>query len=427
MSAFILNRDLWKNIEEPTEKLRFLLIVLLVFSLPFNIFYSSVLLITLLVLTLLDLSKEKLGQIPRQVWLFQMIYFLGIAGYFYSNHKNAAAFLLERQLSILLLPLMLPIAIRINWQKAEALIITLVVSCCVSVCYLLLHMLYTIITGLELPLVSTVFLGVFFNHQFSMPIGIHAGYLSLYISFSIFYLAREYNQKNRTFRQKMSMVMMLLLLFTGLFLLASRNSILATFFVLIFVSPLYNSKNKLKYILVCLICLITGFVIVKSTPYLRNRFSIQLLTDIKPLANGDFIEYGSAEPRYERWKGAFQLVKHSPVFGYGTGDEIEMLRTEYIKRGLYISYLERFNAHNQYLSYLIKNGIPGLCIFLFAFYYYTKLAVKKKNFIYLSFLVLLLIGFYTENILDANKGILFFSIFNTILGYAALTDPQTVD
>jgi O-antigen ligase len=114
------------------------------------------------------------------------------------------------------------------------------------------------------------------------------------------------------------------------------------------------------------------------------------------------------------------LVKRSPLIGYGTGDEIAMLKTQYIQKGLYISYLEDFNAHNQYLSFLLKNGVLGLAIFLMAFVYYLRLAFLNRDFMYISFLILLLIGFYTENVLDANKGILFFTFFNTLFGYEAL-------
>jgi O-antigen ligase len=293
----------------------------------------------------------------------------------------------------------------------------------ISICFLIIHMVYTIKKSLHLPLFDTIFSGVFFNHQFSKPIGIHAGYLSLYVSLSIFYLARAF-ATNISVKIRAVVITLLVILFFGLFFLASRNTIIATFFVLIFISPLFNSQKKVQYIIVCLLIFAACLLTFRNIPYLRERFSVELLTDIRPYHDGDFINYSSAEPRYERWKGAFDLIGRSPAFGYGTGDEIEMLKTEYAKRGLFISYLQDFNAHNQYLSYLLKNGIFGLLVFLAAFYYYCRLAIKTRDFIYLCFLLLLLIGFYTENILDANKGILFFALFNTLLGYNALHNAK---
>ena len=423
MKNLSLYIDAFTGIHEKTEKLRFFLILMLVFSLPFDLFYSSVILIGLFTTTLIDLNKEKIRRIPRQVWIFQLVYLLSIAGYFYSSHKNVAGFLLERQLSIFLLPIVLPIAVEIDQRKLELLLRTLALSCFVTLAYLFAHMVYAIHWNLKLPLLHTALSGAFFNHQFSRPVGIHAGYLSLYVALSIFYLVQVYTRISGSFGLRSVLIGALGVLFLGLFFLASRNTVIGTFFILIFISPLYNSKNKLRYISVSLLCFMSGFLLIKNTPYLHDRFSVELITDIKPRKNGA-VNLNSAEPRYERWKGAYALIKRSPLIGYGTGDEIEMLRTEYVKRDLFISYIERFNAHNQYLSYLIKNGVLGLCVFLFAFGYFFYLAMRSRNFMYMSFLILLVIGFYTENILDANKGIIFFALFNTFFGYAALKHSQ---
>lgn len=67
----------------------------------------------------------------------------------------------------------------------------------------------------------------------------------------------------------------------------------------------------------------------------------------------------------ERWKLCLKIIKEAPFFGHGTGDEIDMLKTEY-KNHFYIkSYVESLNAHSQYLSILIKHGIIGFLFFIF--------------------------------------------------------------
>lgn len=85
-----------------------------------------------------------------------------------------------------------------------------------------------------------------------------------------------------------------------------------------------------------------------------------------------------------------------------------------------LSYSEAFNTHNQYLAILIKNGIVGLIAFLLMLSYFFSISIKAKDFLYFSFLTILSIGFFTENIIDANKGIFFFAFFNTLLGYNCL-------
>lgn len=423
MNLISLNSLHLKSIDTGTEKIRFLLVLLLAISLPFDISYSSIIFLLLCVITLLDLSKEKLQRIPKQIWLFQLIYFLGVIGYFSSFHKSAAGFLLERQLTILLFPVILPIALKINEEKVQLALLALVLATFYAIAYLFVSMFYTIFYEIKMPVIETIFSGAFFNHQFSKPLEIHAGYLSLYVSLSILYCIHLYYQ-TKQITIKILLAAVTLFLFTGLFFLASRNTFIATFFILLFIFPLFKTKNKFRYLLISIVILSTGFFIITSVPYLKERFFTDLIADIKPLRNGSYINYNTAEPRVERWKGAVELIKKSPVIGYGTGDEIEILKVEYAKRGFFISYLENFNSHNQYISYLLKNGITGLCIFLFAFCYYLSLAILKKDFMYLSFLLLLLIGFYTENILDSNKGIVFFALFNTLFGYSILSDRR---
>lgn len=425
MNLILIYKDVFNQIDSKTERLRFLLLLLFVFALPFDMIYSSLLMIGLTVTTLIDLNKSKLKEIPKQVWLFQIVFLLSLVGYFYSYHRSAAGFLLERQLNIFLFPLLLPLAIKINRAQINALLSMLAISCVIAITYLFVYMVFNITTELKLPLLHTVFSGVFFNHQFSRPIGIHAGYFSMYVALSIFYLIHVFPKKGG-YWHKMILVLMLLVLFSGLFFLASRNTSIATLFTFIFIYPFFHVSNKLRFAIFSLVFLAFSYIAIENIPYLRHRFSVELISDIKPLNNGKYMIDGSAEPRYERWQGALELIQQAPLFGYGTGDEIEMLKTQYIQKGLFISYLEDFNAHNQYLSFLLKNGIIGLAVFLLAFYYYGRLAFKNRDFMYISFLILLLIGFYTENILDANKGILFFALFNTLFGFEALKASNSV-
>ncbi len=408
-----------RTVEDKAEKFRFIIILLFTFSLPYSITYSSILLILLTLLTILEFKFRKLEKIPKEVGFFLLIYLLGVLGYFYSFHKAEAGFLLERQLALLIFPVLIPFAITIDKRKVELVLQTLAISSSIAMVFLFFNLFLTIKMQIRLPLVNTVFSGAFFNHQFSKPLAIHAGYLSLYVSLSIIYLVQSFNA-NKSIKVKMLLVCGLLVLFLGLFFLASRNSVISTFFILLVVYPLLLVKKKTWYLLFSLILLVISFLAANRIPYLKERFSNELISDIRPLSDGTYLNYSSAEPRIERWKGALELVKKSPIFGYGTGDEVAMLKTEYIKRDLFISYMEEFNSHNQYLSYLLKNGMFGLIVFLFAFGYYCYLAIKCRDFVYFSFLLLLLIGFYTENILDANKGILFFALFNTLFGYNAI-------
>lgn len=125
-----------------------------------------------------------------------------------------------------------------------------------------------------------------------------------------------------------------------------------------------------------------------------------------------------------RWECAWNLIKKQPIWGYGSGDEISLLKEQYLKRKMMVSYSEEFNTHNQYIAFLLKNGIIGLIIFLLMMIYFFRLAILKKDFVYFSFLLVLSVGLITENILDTNKGIFYFAFFNTLFGYCILNEKR---
>ena len=399
------------------EKLKLILVLLYVLFLPYNLFYTTIIFITLFIVTLIDINKEKIKSIPKHVWIFQLIYFIGILFYNLSINKTEASYILERQLVILLFPLILPLAIKINQANINLILLTLTLTCFLSLIYLFIYLFYFILYELKLPFFKTLVSGYFFNHEFSKPIAIHATYYSLYITLCILYTIQLLNKLHK-FLTKLILIFIIMLLYVGLFFLASRNSLICVFIILLFVYPFFNLINKKKYLLISILFFGFSFFIILNTNYLKKRFYGEFISDIKLLNNNN--DYSYTEPRIERWNCALDLIQKSPLIGYGTGDEIIMLKTEYSKKGLFISYLENFNAHNQYLSYLIKSGVIGFSLFLFSFIFYSYLAIKDKNFIYLSFLILLLVGFLTENILDSNKGIVFFAFFNTLFGYLSI-------
>jgi hypothetical protein len=257
--------------QERTERLRFVLLLFFVGSLPFDMVYSSLLFIAFSFLTLIDLNKSKLKAIPKQAPFFLIVFFLGIGAYSYSFHKDEAGFILERQLTILLFPFLLPLSIKIDKQKINALLSALVLSCVMALIYLFIHLVINIRFRLHLPFWDTLFSGAFFNHQFSLPIGIHAGYFSMYVAFSLFYLISLYTQLNN-FAARLFLLCMLFILFLGLFFLASRNTIITTLIVSVLVFPFYFVTHRLRFSIFIFLLLGLGFIAFKNIPYLNERF-----------------------------------------------------------------------------------------------------------------------------------------------------------
>lgn len=388
------------------QQIRFLLLNLFVFFLPFERFYTTLLIYPIILLILIDFKRLNYKQITLKILLFQVVWLLSLLGYFYSQEKNAALFMLEKQLTIFIFPIILPLTIEINANSIKKLLTSLVIGSVTAIIILFTYLFVDLFTNKNFTLTNR------FNHYFTAPISVHPTYLSLMVNLSIVSLLYGYKES----KNKILNIILILILLAGIVFSSSRNITISTFIIVaILLYPLF--KNK-RYYVVSLLLTITLFVgTIASNDYLKNRFTAQLVQDI---SNSEERQIHILEPRSERWKLGWELIKDKPIFGYGTGDEVAELKKKYAENNMFISYIEGFNIHNQYLSILIKHGIIGFLIFSFVFGYYIWIGIKSKDTVYLCFLGVLLLAFMTENLLDSNKGIFYFAFFNTLFGYYSI-------
>lgn len=406
------------DIKENSEKLRVLLIALFGAMLPFDMFYTTFLFYLIALVTLLDFKIAKIKLIPKQFWIFAFIYLLSALGYAYSTDLWRAGFVLERQLAIIIFPILIPLSIDCTPKNIRVILTAFAISCSITVCILLFHAINTLLQ-FELPL-KYLFTSSFFNLNFTKPIGTHPTYLSLYISLALLFLFDQIQNEKKI--SKLFVCILLGLLFIGLFFLASRTSIIATALTLLFVFPLFHIRNKAVYFITSAVVIICLIIAASQSTYIRSRFTAEFSEDLTQ----NQLHYVKTDPdsRIMRWACAWELIKQRPLFGYGTGDEIGLMKKQYLKYNMMLSYKEEFNTHNQFIAILLKNGLVGLIAFMGMLLYFFKIAIQSKNFIYLSFLLIVCIGFITENIIDANKGIFFFAYFNTLLGYLIIFENK---
>lgn len=402
------------------EQIRFISLNIFAFLLPFDKFYTTLILYVIIVITLIDFKWEKLKKIPRHFWLFQFVFLLSVSGYFYSSQKAVAGSLIERQLILFILPLLIPLAITITRERIRQLLITLSISSVMTVIGLFMYAFFTLYQ-LHLPL-SDLFTDNFFNHKFSSPINIHASYLSLYLSFSAIFLITLLSQSSKL--QKVLIAVCILTLSVGLLFLAARSILIYTLIVIAFVYPFFYVKNKIRFIVSLALVLLTSTVFIMTNKSMKDRFTTSIAEDVN--FNSEELNLKVVEPRSGRWLAGLDVASKSLLIGHGTGDELIHLKEKYKEKGYVISYIDNYNVHSQYLSVLIKHGILGLLIFLFVFAYYFYLAIKSEDYIYITFLFGICFFFLTENVLDANKGIFYFAFFNTILGYYMLSKNKSL-
>lgn len=123
------------------------------------------------------------------------------------------------------------------------------------------------------------------------------------------------------------------------------------------------------------------------------------------------VPHNISEPRLKRWYYMGGLIRQHPLIGFGSGTEVNLLKKNYYEHRLYNSFLHELNADNQYISLLLKNGIVGLFTYITVLFLGFRYSIRTNDFFFFSFLVIISIVSLSENILDVNKGIFFFSFF----------------
>jgi len=395
-------------IDDTTEnKITYYHLLIFLATLPFDRFYSELTLISLLIHTLIHLTKEKWAPIKLTTIVMPIsVYLLTSLGTVYSHYREEAFFEWERQLAFLLFPfifLLSPLDLK---KYTLPLLKGFSVSCIFTILYLYGNALLVILYH-DLPF-SSLFGSAFINHNFSLPIDMHATYFSMYIGLSFITVLYWIIHSKKT-PGRIWLVIGLGILLAGILQLSSRAVLIALFIIINIIVPFFLLKRdkRARFMAISLIVSVLVMITVTRSDAFRNRYIAGLKDDLtQAIINNNVLE-----PRAARWQCAWELIKVSPVWGHGSGSEIALLKEIYFERRFYNSYINELNAHNQYLSFLIKTGLIGLAVFLCLLYMGFRDAIRCRNVFFCSFLVLAAVVCFSENILDANKGIFFFAFF----------------
>lgn len=393
------------------------LFVLLIFvsTLTLDQKTNSAALVALLFFQLFTFRLKNLRSYRTPILIFTGIFAVSVAALCYSANVTEGKLVLERQLSLLLIPLIGFAGFRMDSVKFHIVIKTFFISIVIVSIYLL--KISTEEFWESQLAIKDWFVRDHLYHAFAKPIRMHATFLSLYVGLGIFVGFYWFLLKN-TWWMKALVFLLTLVLVTTLTLLASRIVISFVLAILFFVYPFFMGQVRYKFIAVLAGAAIglISFFLVQESSFIKSRFIENIRDEIrlKPFLKADSTynpEYGG-ETRADRWFCAVELVKEKPLFGYGTGSEKDVLMQKYEKYNLRNAIVNNYDAHNQYLAYTIKSGFLGLLVFLISIGYALFISVKKGSFIYLSFVLLFAVTCVTENVLESNKGIFFFAFFN---------------
>ncbi|MFZ5552354.1 MAG: O-antigen ligase family protein [Bacteroidota bacterium] len=124
---------------------------------------------------------------------------------------------------------------------------------------------------------------------------------------------------------------------------------------------------------------------------------------------------GSIVQRLEFWKNGWMIFKENKWVGVGTGDVQMAFNNMYERNESLLDNEHRLRSHNQFLSVMVAFGLVGLTLFLTALILPLLKAIRKKNLLYIAFFIVAFMSFLTEDTLETQAGVTFFSFLNAVL------------
>ncbi|MEQ8423352.1 MAG: O-antigen ligase family protein, partial [Cyclobacteriaceae bacterium] len=241
----------------------------------------------------------------------------------------------------------------------------------------------------------------------------HPTYFSVYIIFCITILIIGY--RNHFLNRRLSLC--LVVYFTAfLALLSTRITIvailIASVFGLVYFLSKISANNIKKFAFAA--TLIILFV------FLSALNPISLYRDFQEIRHSTYqiepntIHSNSTTIRLSLWWTGLVTASHvNSLVGAGTGDtqnEIQgTARTLSIQ-----NILNSDDPHNQYLHTYISLGAIGIILLLGCYLIPIRKAINSQNILHILFIGLVTMVSFTESFLEAQKGIVFFVLFQSL-------------
>jgi len=144
-------------------------------------------------------------------------------------------------------------------------------------------------------------------------------------------------------------------------------------------------------------------------------------------SKGNLLNYNIEEPsggqwnvislRRAKWDVAVEAIGDYWLLGVGPGNIYSVLDSYYEVSNFKVALRDHYNPHNQFLHSFLILGIVGFIIILSIYFVSYYLAFRKRDIIWLLFLIGISLFSLTESILAVNKGIVVFVFFACLFSY----------
>ena len=116
------------------------------------------------------------------------------------------------------------------------------------------------------------------------------------------------------------------------------------------------------------------------------------------------------------WEACTDIIQENILAGVGTGDTKDALLEKYLKEEMSGAYEKSLNAHNQFFQTQISIGIIGSLLLLSSIFIplFHSFRTTGNNLLTL-FIIIIIINFLVESMLETQAGVMFYAFFNSLL------------
>lgn len=401
---------------------QYLIQLMLIFYVFFEIKITTIFIISIGVVWLLEKNfVKRLKSTVRNPYFFPFISFflLNVLGLLWTKNLHEGFYFLEKRLTLFVMPFILG-GLILSEKSVKNIIYTFIIAC-LSLCLIGLTLSF-------LKYLETGDTAYFYSDQLLRYMGGQGVYLGLYCNLALILLFYLYQSEYNFRVNKVFIIGLFIFFLIMVFLSASRNSILSIFlfssgYLVYKVLKERQYKMAISGSVLILIAIISLSVIFPSTV---KRF--KSITNFEySYDNTNPVNQFSGEIKKENWNGltlrlamwscGAEVFRNNVGIGVGTGDYIDEVVKVYASRDFFYALERKWGVHNQYLETLISFGLLGLAVFVYCFIYPIFISYKKGNYLHVLFIVLFLIAFLTESVLNRFMGIVLFAIFNALLSF----------
>jgi len=389
-------QEIFPENDKALQKAMVALLMLVAFFLPFK-FLVNVFIALVFVAWLLSNPFKRLFTKTRNTKIFLAIfifYFLHLIALLYTQNIGEGLFSLEIKVSMLIFPLVFYTE-QFTQKQIEFFFKSFIIGTLLCCLLCLFRVIFLYITEGQTN----------FYYE-SLAWFQHPSYLAMYATFCCVTLLLK-----NIFSALYTYISIAFFTFFVL-LLSSKTGVAIHFSTLVFCMALMflKGRNYLKILGITFLGLLVFCVGLFFIPAVNQRFNgafISLKTN-----NLDKNTTESTAVRRLIWHEASQIIKQNLWLGVSPGDANDVLYESYKQNGLTGAYEKKLNAHSQYFQTTVGLGLIGLTSLLILFI--TPLLENRKKIV-LFFVLITVLNFLTESMLQTMAGCIFLGYFYSII------------